>query len=386
MNQYDSYRLPKRIYIDPSRLAESSFQQYKSISSHNLSTKTWNSNSNESSTTQTPLFIKSPFKSNNNFQIRFLKDTDQLSSAQNARISLYGSLLKNNSKPDFISHSHENFATSSHKLLNRAIADNSLKKIHLYNNLQSKPSSANNVRFKITNLTIKQSTIDMSEQLSMIPEVNESSYILNEKAKMIAKLIEKNSNLKIENLEDRSISARKKPTETSNSKLAICQLKSLDLNLDLEKNLKLADDSTDQYFNNNVTLSYPNLNSSSCYFNAQKFNTKLDRQFKRVTPSLERNKKNVSTISTSTTYSNRAKSSKKPRDESANVLSLYREARKCWNAERPSMTSEIKGTSIKLITHHYNSDNSTPTNTNNNNNKTSNFENNYCTSSLIDFT
>lgn len=337
MNQFDSYKSSlsttgrNKTYFEQSKSMNDSYEQYKSISSNNSAKKfTWNQ---EASTSHSPLFIKAPQSGyKNKIQIKFLKDSDT-DSTQQTRLTLYGTLLKTKTH-DFISHSQDNFSTSKY------FRTTDTKRNHVHY-LQSKPNSAlANKVVGITNLTIKQNTIDMSQQLQMIPEVNENNYILGEKAKLIAKLIERgsNSNLKFEHC----LSAKKKPSETSSaSRVSLCQLKNLDLNLDLEKNLRQASNFQDESFDfsNNFTSSYPNLSSNSCFFKTQnaKFNTKLDRQFRRVTPNTERSKK-VTLDGTS-----RAKSSK-----NISVKDDGDFLGKKVSDEQPHTTNHIKGTSIKL--------------------------------------
>ncbi len=417
MNQYDLYKSRKSYFLEPQKLVSSveTFEQYKSMSKSitnpsilfNKKVNYWPAYTKQQEITQ-PLFVKTSNQSKINF--KFLRDTDD-HFATEKRLTLYDS---NDNKSallrakEFVSQSHQVFSTSTSSPVKPHSSKqfDPTKRLHFSNQLQSKPSSANHnkIKLKITNVAIKHTTIDMSDQLSKIPEINDTNYIFGDKTKLISKLLEKNSQIETNSLDDRALSLvasagsrPKKFSDTSSSKISL-----KDLNLDLEKNLKLVnsnthlDETSECNFINNYTVSYPSLNS--------KFNTKLDRQFKRITPNSEKNRTKKE-FTVSYTCTTRAKSSRTlPVDEtvyinhfhpSKNPASISYEPMK---SQRTTIPDKIQGVSVQIQKHkkysNQNKDlasesvslsNSGKMNNANDLNKNS-FDTHYGATSLIEFT
>jgi hypothetical protein len=414
MNQIDSYKIiGRRGYFEPVKLIGNSenFEHFKSVmssSNNNLNKKpttSWSSAAHESNSIEqsSPLFVKSisqNFKIKNKFNIKFLKDSDQISSQQ-SRVTVYDSIINNSGSNnnnnnnnnkiqnsnvsiksnDFFTSANDSFFSnpSSRKYKSKSASNN-------YHFMQSQPSSASNgnLKLKITNLTIKHATIDMNDQLAMIPDSsndNQNSYVFGDKAKLLAKLIEKSSNLEEKSLcciacsKKKSIDSATLTNNNNNNKLSI---QNLYLNVDLEKSLRINDDLNESSLNN---TSYSNWNTSSLFMKSHsKYNTKLDRQFKKIVPNPN---------ATPLVSKSRVKSSK---NESvyANHFQAMKSNTVIDSSSRNSQHSilgSVNGTSIKLKFPNLNKDLLSENISLNSefNNKTGFETNQYATTSLYEF-
>jgi hypothetical protein len=409
MNQIDSYKINgRRGYFEPVKIIGNSenFEHFKSVmssSSNNLNKKTtsWSSAAHESNSIEqsSPLFVKSisqNFKIKNKFNIKFLKDSDQISSQQ-SRVTVYDSIINNSSSnnnnnnnkipnsnvsiksSDFFTSANDSFFSnpSSRKYKSKSASN--------YHFMQSQPSSASNgnLKLKITNLTIKHATIDMSDQLAMIPDSsndNHNSYIFGDKAKLLAKLIEKSSNLEEKSLCCIACSKKKSidlaTLTNNNNKLSI---QNLYLNVDLEKGLRLNDDLNESSLNN---TSYSNWNTSSLFMKSHsKYNTKLDRQFKKIVPNPNTapaplvSKSRIKSSKNESVYANHFQAMKSNTDISSSRNSQH------------SILGSVNGTSIKLKFPNLNKDLLSENISLNSefNNKTGFETNQYATTSLYEF-